>query len=138
MFVLKYPVRHFSEYRQQILDDMIINRRKICPDVVYSPSTNDIHQDHFVIAEEAKRAFKSISLYAYEVPWNNYVFNNQRFNILEKEHVEKKTSAIECYESQHGRMYANKDFIISQTKLHGIQMNKEYAEVFGVIRQVIE
>ena len=84
LFILDYPVREFTSHRQDILDDMIKIGNRLNPDYVFAPSLNDVHQDHHVIAEEAIRAFKKTTLFAYEVPWNNLQFNNQFVNAHSK------------------------------------------------------
>lgn len=134
--ILDYPVRRFGEFRQNILDDMIKLNREINPSMVFSTSPRDIHQDHYVIAKEAMRAFKKTTLFAYEVPWNNFEFHNQAFITLEKKHIEKKIQAISCYDTQRNRPYTSSDFTIGQSRLHGAQIGREYAEVFEVIRWI--
>lgn len=136
LIVLDYPVRMFSAHRQEILDDMIKIGNKIKPSFVFAPSLNDVHQDHHVIAEEAIRAFKKTTLFAYEVPWNNLHFNNQTFIKLEKRHIEKKMEAISCYESQKHRPYAASDFTLGQARTHGVQIGTEFAEVFELVRWI--
>lgn len=136
VIILDYPVRRFSEHRQEILDDIIRVGREIEPDMVFAPSTRDIHQDHHVIAEEAMRAFKKTTLYAYEVPWNNFTFRNQAYFRLEERHVLRKREAIECYETQTERPYAAEDFTIGQLRVHGVQIGCDYAEVFEVVRMI--
>ncbi len=137
LFVLDYPVREFNSHRQKILDDMIKIGNQIQPKYVFAPSLNDVHQDHHVIAEEAIRAFKKTTLFAYEVPWNNLHFNNQAFIKLEKRHIEQKMKAIACYESQKIRDYASPDFTLGQARTHGVQVGCEYAEVFELVRWII-
>ena len=56
--ILAYRVRRFSERRQDILEDMIKLRQEREYDLVLLPSSHDIHQDHTVIHQEGKRAFK--------------------------------------------------------------------------------
>lgn len=136
LFVLDYPVREFNSYRQAILDDMIKIGNSLHPKYVFAPSLNDVHQDHHVIAEEAIRAFKKTTLFAYEVPWNNFQFNNQTFIKLERRHIEQKIAAIACYESQKVRAYAAPDFTLGQARTHGVQVGCEFAEVFELVRWI--
>lgn len=136
LFILDYPVREFNSHRQAILDDMIKIGNKIQPKYVFAPSLNDVHQDHHVIAEEAIRAFKKMTLLAYEVPWNNLQFNNQTFIKLQKRHIEQKIKAIACYESQKNRAYAAADFTIAQARTHGVKVGCEFAEVFELVRWI--
>jgi LmbE family N-acetylglucosaminyl deacetylase len=137
VIILDFPVREFVSFRQKILDEMIRIGRQIEPTIVFAPSLHDIHQDHHVIAEEAMRAFKKITLFAYEVPWNNFTFNNQIYVKLEKRHLEKKIEAIACYESQNMRDYASPEFTYGQAKVHGVQIGQQYAEIFEAVRYII-
>ncbi len=136
LFVLDYPVREFNSHRQAILDDMIRIGNRLYPKYVFAPSLNDVHQDHHVIAEEAIRAFKKTTLFAYEVPWNNFQFNNQTFIKLERRHIDQKIAAIACYESQRMRAYAASDFTLGQARTHGVQVGCEFAEVFEMVRWI--
>lgn len=136
IIVLNFPVRRFSSKRQEILDSMIRIDKEIQPDIIFSPSQHDIHQDHHVIAEEAMRAFKKKTLFAYEVPWNNFTFNNQIYITLEEKHIQKKIDAIACYKSQEGRDYTAEEFTRGQARLHGVQVGKHYAEIFEAVRCV--
>lgn len=136
VFILDFQVRHFPEKRQEILDEMIRINRKVNPDVVFVPSPHDIHQDHTVIAHEAMRAFKRICILGYELPWNNYTFNNQGFSILETADVQNKVDALACYESQKFRNYFQEEYLYGMCRAHGIQIGQQYAEVFEIIRWV--
>lgn len=136
VIVFNYPVRKFNEYRQDILEDLIKIERDINPSIVFAPSVNDIHQDHGVVSAEAKRAFKKKTLFAYELPWNNFTFMNQVYFRLKKEHIDKKIDAIACYETQSRRPYAKIEFTIGQATVHGVQIGCDYAEVFEAVRDI--
>lgn len=137
VMVMDYAVRHFEEHRQSILDEMIRLDRKIEPDVVFSPSIHDIHQDHVTIASECLRAFKKKTIFQYEVPWNNYTFDNQFFYRVDNKDVDAKVAAISCYKSQYGRDYTSEKFIRSLLLTHGVQIGAEYAEVFEIPRLIV-
>jgi LmbE family N-acetylglucosaminyl deacetylase len=138
VFVKSYKVRHFQESRQQLLDDLILLDRQLNPDIIFMPSSRDIHQDHSTVSSEGLRAFKKKTIFAYELPWNNYSFHNQAFVSVDENDVEKKVSAIQQYKSQHGRQYAKPDYIRSLLKTHGVQIGVPYAEVFEIPRYVIK
>jgi len=137
VFVFNYEVRNFAAHRQEILDDMITLGKKIQPDIVFIPSAKDIHQDHNTIAMEGLRAFKKITIFCYEVPWNNFAFDNQAFSCVEEQDVIKKIAAISCYKSQETRPYATKEFTKSLLITHGAQVGVDFAEVFEVPRLII-
>lgn len=135
--IFDYPVRKFNFYRQNILDDMIKIRNSINPDLVLMPSIQDIHQDHHTIAEEAMRAFKKTSLLGYELPWNNFSFNNQTFVVLSEQHIIKKIQAIACYQTQLMRDYSDPNYIKGLAIAHGVQIGEKYAEVFETMRWLL-
>jgi N-acetylglucosamine malate deacetylase 1 len=129
-------VRTFPEHRQQILELLIGLWEDWKPDAVLQPSLRDIHQDHQVIAAEGLRAFKRTTILGYEIPWNNFNFDYQAYFALEQEHVERKVSALAKYESQQHRRYSDPEYIWNVARTHGINVNREYAEVFEVYRVV--
>jgi LmbE family N-acetylglucosaminyl deacetylase len=135
--VLDYPVRKFPQYRQEILEDMVRLRSEIKPDVVLVPATTDVHQDHVTIAQEAIRAFKSVTVLGYELPWNNILFRSQVLVALEARHVEAKTRALACYKSQAHRDYMQKDFVSGWARYRGVTVGLMFAEAFESIRVVI-
>jgi N-acetylglucosamine malate deacetylase 1 len=136
LILYKYDVRTFSYNRQLILDDILILKRDIDPDLVFIPSLQDIHQDHATIALEAVRAFKFTSILSYELPWNNFNFATTYFVKLEEEFINAKVEALKKYKSQAHRTYANEEFIRSLARIRGVQINTRYAEVFEVIRLI--
>lgn len=138
LFIYGFKVRHFPQYRQQILEEIIKLRNKVNPTIVLIPSPNDIHQDHQVIAAEGLRAFKKISVLGYELPWNNIVFETRSFVKLERRHIEKKIQALSCYKTQKHRTYLDENFIRSLAKIRGTQFESEYAEAFEVLRFVVD
>jgi N-acetylglucosamine malate deacetylase 1 len=131
-----FEVRTFPEHRQQILELLIGLWEEWKPDAVLQPSLRDIHQDHQVIAAEGLRAFKRTTILGYEIPWNNFNFDYQAYVSLEKEHVERKVRALARYESQQHRRYSDPEYIWNVARTHGINVNRDYAEVFEVYRVV--
>lgn len=136
LHILKYNVRKFNYKRQEILDDIIIFKNKINPDLVFIPSLNDIHQDHATIAIEAVRAFKFTNLLSYEMPWNNFSFSTTNFFVLSENQIQTKVSALKKYKSQKHRPYASEEFIRALARTRGVQIGEQYAEVFEVIRLI--
>ncbi|RMF60402.1 MAG: PIG-L family deacetylase [Calditrichaeota bacterium] len=135
----RYRVRHFPQFRQDILEDLVKLRKELQPDLVFLPSNDDVHQDHQTIYEEGLRAFKFTRILGYEMPWNNLTVTTNAFIFLEDRHIERKIAAIGCYESQvnAGRRYANEEFIRSLARTRGVQCGVHYAEAFQIIRWLI-
>jgi LmbE family N-acetylglucosaminyl deacetylase len=131
-----FEVRTFPQHRQDVLEILIGLWEEWPPDAVLMPSLRDIHQDHQVVAAEGLRAFKRTTVLGYEIPWNNFNFDHQAYVGLEQRHVERKVAALACYESQQHRNYANPEYVWNLARTHGINVNREYAEVFEVYRVV--
>ena len=131
-----FDVRTFPERRQDLLELLVGLWKEWRPDVVFQPSHHDVHQDHQTIAQEGLRAFKRTTLLGYEIPWNNYDFAYGAYVALEQRHVERKIAAVGRYASQQHRRYANADYIWNLARVHGANVNREYAECFQVYRIV--
>ena len=131
-----FEVRTFPERRQDILELLIALWEEWRPDAVFQPSLHDVHQDHQVVAAEGLRAFKRTTILGYEIPWNNFDFAYQAYFSLTAAHVERKVAALEKYASQQHRRYANAEYVRSVARTHGINVNREYAEVFQVYRVI--
>ena len=136
LILFDFKVRTFSYRRQDILDKLILIRSQFNPSLVFIPSFNDIHQDHKVIAEEGLRAFKNVSVFSYELIWNQISFNNQCFVSLEEKHVQSKIKSLLMYESQKHRSYTNPEFLKSLASIRGVQSGFKYAEMFEVHRLI--
>lgn len=133
-----FPVRRFSERRQDILEELIVAGREISPDVVFCSGINDVHQDHNQCAQEVLRAFRKKTICSFDVPWNT---NNSVLNLniqLSESHILKKIEAIQCYESQSVRPYSDTDYIKGWAKTRGIYSNYKYAESFELVTMSVD
>ena len=137
LFIYNNEVRKLNYIRQEILEELIKLKKKVDPDIIFMPSINDIHQDHSTVAREGLRAFKDRTILGYELIWNNITFNTSTFIILQHNHVQSKVDALQEYTSQKDKAYMSQDFIFSLAKSRGVQIGKEYAECFEVIRWVM-
>jgi LmbE family N-acetylglucosaminyl deacetylase len=134
-----YEVRKLDLVRQEILDELIRVRDVFKPDIVFSPSLNDFHQDHQVVVSESVRAFKTTSaIISYELPWNYINFSTQLFSKLTKKHIDMKWKLLQHYKSQIiDKPYFKKDVVYGSARVRGVQCNTKYAEAFEVIRWII-
>ena len=137
LFIYNNEVRKLNYIRQEILEELILLKKKINPDIIFMPTINDIHQDHYTIAQEGLRAFKDRTILGYELIWNNISFNTTSFITLNKKHIQAKVNALKEYESQKDKAYMSEEFIFSLAKSRGVQIGKEYAECFEIVRWVM-
>jgi hypothetical protein len=100
------------------------------------PSSFSLHQDHKVIYDEGMRAFKHLSCFGYDLPWDTVTFTTTAFFKLEERHISHKCKALAFYETQKRREYCSSDFIQSLAQIRGSQISIKYAEAFEMIRGV--
>jgi N-acetylglucosamine malate deacetylase 1 len=137
--ILRFKVRKFPSQRQEILETIIKLNKEFKPQLVLVPSSNDVHQDHHVIYEEALRAFKtSASIWGYEHPWNNLSFSTDALVRLDLRDVERKILALKCYKSQSSRAYLNDDYLVGLMRTRGTLINSQFAEGYEVVRMLLK
>jgi len=132
--IFDFPVRNLTSHRQRVLDELLKLRAKLSPDLILLPSSSDLHQDHQVVCTEGLRAFKDLTVWGYELPWNHISFPTNAFVTFQERHLKLKWDAIKEYQSQFSRPYLSFDFVRSLAKVRGVQVKAEYAEAFEVIR----
>ena len=126
----------FPEHRQEILELLIALWNEWEPDVVFQPSLHDIHQDHQTIA-----AGGAARVQAHDDPRLRDPLEQPRLRLpgvrrLERRHLERKAAALARYASQQHRRYADPEYVWNLARTHGININREYAEVFQVYRAI--
>jgi LmbE family N-acetylglucosaminyl deacetylase len=132
--ILDFPVRHFTTYRQDILEHLIKVRSEFQPNAVICPSEFDVHQDHKTIADETVRAFRNSTILGYEAPWNNISARHDLYVELNDEDLIAKSDAIKCYRSQKFRSYSSDEYLKSLARVRGQQAGYEFAEAFSITR----
>lgn len=135
--LLGYRVRRFSEHRQDILEALVRLSRELHPDLVLMPSLQDTHQDHQVIAQEGRRAFKQATVLSYDMPWNTPTFSTQAVVQLLPAHLARKLAAIRCYRTQRHRPYAKAALVRGLAATRGVSAGVPWAEAFEVVRWVV-
>jgi len=138
IFKYRYPIRHFPNCRQAILDDLILLRKRINPHLVLTPNTMDFHQDHRVISDESRRAFDKCSIFGYESPKHLLLTDSMCYVKLNSKDFQKKIECMNCYKSQSFRW--GSDYLAYReplVRLRGIQVGYKYAEAFEVIKLMI-
>jgi LmbE family N-acetylglucosaminyl deacetylase len=137
LLIYRFEVRKLNYVRQEILEELIRLRDRIKPDIVFLPSSKDIHQDHKTMSEEGIRAFKFCTILGYELIWNNLSFSTDCFIAITHDQLNLKIQALNAYATQEGKLYMDPDFIRSLAKIRGTQIGVPYAETFEVIRWII-
>lgn len=122
--------------RQVLLDDLIKLRNEIQPELVITHGSFDTHQSHRVVYQESLRAF-NCSILGYNHPWNCREGIDERFYCrLSGHQVDKKLSALQCYESQKPKWYFDLNWQQHRLQGNGYLCGAKFAEKFEIIRWI--
>lgn len=107
------------------------------PDVVFTTSLNDLHQDHKYLSEETIRVFRRCTVLSYEISTSVGNFQPSLYKIVTKEQLDNMIDIINIYESQKGQQYMSDDLIRGILKHRGGEIGVDFAQAFEVIRAVL-
>jgi LmbE family N-acetylglucosaminyl deacetylase len=107
------------------------------PDLIFTHSRHDLHQDHQVVHECTLRAVRNYrtTILCYESPSVTQEFIPVYFLDV-CGYVDVKIKAIEQHWDQHKKAYMSPDLIRSKLAFRGSQAKVNYAEGFEVVRMV--
>lgn len=138
VFKFNYPTRHFPQYRQAILEELVRMNEKLAPELVLIPNSRDIHQDHHTIHLEGLRAFARQSVLGYESPKHLILDDKVMLVELDDRLFKKKMDCMACYKSQASRW--GTDYWLNReplARVRGMQAGCKYAEGFEMIKIII-
>ena len=134
-----FPNKHLFDKRQEILDQLYASWRD-WPELVLVPSMFNSHQDHLVVTEEAKRAFRGVSIFGYSLPHSDYGFASDAiYSSLTRQDAEAKLRALREYKSQFvlRRSYFDIDYLRAIMMAYGGEIGIRYAEKFQNLREIV-
>ncbi len=112
----------------------IVNKLK--PDIIFTHSTNEIHQDHRNTAISTFSAARNVpTILCYESPSLMTDFKPQCYNDILKT-IDQKIEALKLHKSQIDKRYFKIDAILGLAKFRGNQINLKYAESFEVFKML--
>lgn len=131
-----FTTRVFPKARQDILEYFLQLRSEFNPDLIFTHSKQDVHQDHNTMTDESLRAFRGITVLGFDVVRSSYGFFPNFFVEVKEEDVAKKVEALECYETYRDRYYFNPELTRSIMVRHGALAERPFAEGFDILRIV--
>lgn len=134
--ILDYPRREFPNHRQEILQTLYDYKSKFKPDLILTPCTYDVHQDHQVVTSEVLRCFKNATVFGYILRWNCRIIKEDVIIPIEEHHLQAKIAATSQYYSQfkRRRSYFCPDYHRFEAYVRGIDTPSHYAEAFELIQ----
>jgi LmbE family N-acetylglucosaminyl deacetylase len=131
-----FETRNFPRDRQAILEFLYELNREFMPDIVFTHTQSDIHQDHDVVRVEALRTFRGVSVLGYDVLRSSYGFFPHFLIEVTEADVEKKIDALSEYSTYQDKYYFDPEIIRSTSIRHGALAERPYAEGFDILRIV--
>ncbi len=131
-----FTTRVFPHERQELLEYLLKLRREFQPDLIFTHSKQDVHQDHLTVADEALRAFRGITVLGFDVVRSSYGFFPHFLVEVTEEDVNKKIEALAQYETYRDKYYFNSELTRSIMVRHGALAERPFAEGFDILRIV--
>jgi LmbE family N-acetylglucosaminyl deacetylase len=133
-----FQTRVFPNARQEILEYFLKLRKDFQPDLIFTHSKQDVHQDHNTMTDEALRAFRGITVLGFDVVRSSHGFFPHFLVEVTEEDVTKKVEALAQYETYRDRYYFNAELTRSIMVRHGALAERPFAEGFDILRIVGE
>ena len=133
-----FVTRVFPDSRQDILEYFLKLRADFKPDLIFTHSKQDVHQDHNTMTDEALRAFRGITVLGFDVVRSSYGFFPHFLVEVTEEDVNKKIEALSKYDTYRDRYYVNSELPRSIMVRHGALAERPFAEGFDILRIVGE
>jgi N-acetylglucosamine malate deacetylase 1 len=131
-----FITRVFPDTRQEILEYFLKLRKDFNPDLIFTHSRQDVHQDHNTMTDEALRAFRGITVLGFDVVRSSYGFFPHFLVEVTETDVNKKIEALSKYETYRDRYYFNSELTRSIMVRHGALAERPFAEGFDILRIV--
>jgi LmbE family N-acetylglucosaminyl deacetylase len=100
-------------------------RQQISPDVIFTHTGNDRHQDHRLVAELTWNTFRDHLILEYEIPKYDADLTTPNVYVpLSQEHARRKIDLLlEHFPSQRGKHWFTDDLFGSLMRLRGMEAN---------------
>jgi LmbE family N-acetylglucosaminyl deacetylase len=129
-----FETRRFPEQRQEILEYLIKFNQTQKPDIVFTHTRADIHQDHAAVTEEVLRAFRGTSVFGFDVIRSSYGFFPNFLVEVCQEDVDLKLKALAEYETYQNKYYFDPEATKAILLRNGIIAQRPLAEGFETLR----
>jgi LmbE family N-acetylglucosaminyl deacetylase len=136
VIVEKFDTRLMPEHRQEILEYFLKLRKEIQPDIIFTHTEKDIHQDHNAMTREALRAYRGITVLGFDVVRSSHGFFPNFFVEVTQEDVDAKLNALMQYKTYQDKYYFEADLLRATMVRHGALAEKPFAEGFDILRIV--
>jgi N-acetylglucosamine malate deacetylase 1 len=131
-----FETRKFPHARQEILEFLFQLNREHRPDIVFTHTRSDIHQDHATATDETLRAFRGTTVLGFDCLRSSYGFFPHFLAEVGEKDVECKVSALAEYKTYADKYYFDAQILRATLVRHGALAERPYAEGFDILRVV--
>jgi LmbE family N-acetylglucosaminyl deacetylase len=131
-----FETRRFPQLRQEILEYLYRLNHEYKPDLVFTHTQHDIHQDHVQTTEEVLRAFRGTTVLGYDVLRSSFGFFPNFLAEVEEVDVRAKINALAEYKTYMDRYYFSADVLQGTLIRHGALAERPFAEGFDILRVI--
>ena len=131
-----FTTRRFQQERQEILEFLFEQNKKYQPDIVFTHTNADLHQDHGTVTMETLRAFRRISVFGFDVIRSSNGFFPRFLVKIDEADVEKKIQSLAAYTTYKDKYYFSSELTRSILIRNGSLAESHYAEGFDIFRMV--
>jgi LmbE family N-acetylglucosaminyl deacetylase len=132
----KFETRRFPHQRQEILEYLIALNRDFHPEIVFTHTRNDLHQDHATVTEECLRAFRGTTVLGFDVLRSSYGFFPNFLVEVSEDDLNKKVAALAEYKTYASKYYFDPQITRATLIRHGALAERPYAEGFDILRVI--
>jgi LmbE family N-acetylglucosaminyl deacetylase len=131
-----FVTRRFPELRQEILEYLYRLNREYQPDIVFTHTRADIHQDHQQTTEEVLRAFRGTTVLGFDALRSSYGFFPHFLVEVSAADVERKIQSLSAYSTYNDKYYFSEAVLRATLIRHGALAERQFAEGFDILRIV--
>lgn len=134
--VKDFETRRFPHFRQEILEYLITLNREYHPEIVFTHTKNDLHQDHATVTEECLRAFRGTTVLGFDVLRSSHGFFPNFLVEVNEGDVDRKVAALAEYKTYETKYYFDPQITRATLIRHGALAERPYAEGFDIMRVI--
>jgi LmbE family N-acetylglucosaminyl deacetylase len=140
LVVCNLPDGRLPVYWEEAKSELEELRLRTDPDLVFSPRTDDAHQDHRGLAKLVPTAFRDHLVLRYEiVKWDGDLGRPNAYQPLSVELAEKKVDLLQQhYPSQRHRPWYDREVFLGLARIRGIECQSRYAEAFHTTKLILD
>jgi len=117
----------FFPFEGTKIKESVEELKKVSPDLIFTHSRKDAHQDHRLIAELTWNTFRDHLILEYEIPKYDGDLGQPGFFVpLSSDVCQAKVRyIIDSFQSQHGKRWFQPDTFFSLMRLRGMESNAQ-------------